>query len=90
LPKIARRCSIAKSGRTFITRRSQGVGYFLLAKRQTYETLAICRTHAFARVVFSAALAEKPGGRFMIRSRTRVVQRHRARANKNQVVDQCN
>jgi hypothetical protein len=29
-----------------------------------------------ARAVFVAAVAEKPGGRFTIRSRTRVVQRH--------------
>jgi hypothetical protein len=39
-------------------------------------TLAICRTLALARVAFAVAIAEKPGGRFMIRSRTRVVQRH--------------
>jgi hypothetical protein len=43
---------------------------------RTYETLAICRTLAVARVVFEAAIAKKPGGHFMIRSRTRVVQRH--------------
>jgi hypothetical protein len=30
----------------------------------------------FARAVFKAAIAEKPDGRFMIRSRTRVVKRH--------------
>jgi hypothetical protein len=41
------------------------------AKRQTHETLAICRTLAFARVVFAAPIAEKPADRFMIRSRTR-------------------
>jgi hypothetical protein len=29
-----------------------------------------------ARAAFAAAIADKPGGRFMIRSRTRVVQRH--------------
>ena len=46
------------------------------AKGQTYETLAICRTLALARAVLAAAVAEKPAGRFMIRSRTRVVQRH--------------
>jgi hypothetical protein len=34
-----------------------------------YENVAICRTLALART----ALAEKPTGRFMIRSRTRVV-----------------
>jgi hypothetical protein len=42
----------------------------------TYETLAICRTLALARVGFAAAIAEKPSGRFMIHSRTRVVKRH--------------
>jgi hypothetical protein len=40
------------------------------------ETLAICRALALARAVFAAAIAKKPAGRFMIRSRTRVVQRH--------------
>jgi hypothetical protein len=29
-----------------------------------------------ARVAFAAAIAEKPAGRFIIRSRTRVVKRH--------------
>lgn len=43
---------------------------------QCYETLAICRTLALARAVLAAAVAEKPAGRFMIRSRTRVMQRH--------------
>jgi hypothetical protein len=79
LPKIARRCSVAKSGRTFINRCSRRVGYFLLAKRQTYETLAICSTLALARAAFDVAVADKPAGRFMIRSRTRVVQQHRDR-----------
>ena len=46
------------------------------AKGDTYETLAICRTLALARAAFDAAIAEKPGGRFMIRQRTRVVKRH--------------
>jgi hypothetical protein len=46
------------------------------AKGQTYETLAICRTLALARAVFEVAIKEKPAGRFMIRSRTRVVKRH--------------
>jgi hypothetical protein len=46
------------------------------AKGHTYETLAICRTLALARAVFAAAVTEKPAGRFMIRSRTRVVKRH--------------
>jgi hypothetical protein len=46
------------------------------AEGQTYETLAICRSPELARAVFAAAIAEKPGGRFMIRSRTRVVQRY--------------
>jgi hypothetical protein len=41
-----------------------------------YETLAICRSLDLARVVFAYAVAEKPAGRFMIRSRIRVVQRH--------------
>jgi hypothetical protein len=41
-----------------------------------YETLAICRSLALARAAFAVAIAEKPGGRFMTRSRTRVVQRH--------------
>ena len=43
----------------------------------TYETLAICRTLAMARAVFEVLIAEKPGGRSMIRTRTRVVVRHR-------------
>jgi hypothetical protein len=41
-----------------------------------YETPAICRQLAHARAVFKEAIAEKPSGRFMIRSRTRVVKRH--------------
>jgi hypothetical protein len=41
-----------------------------------YETLAICRQLAHARAVFKVAVEEKPGGRFMIRSRTRAVKRH--------------
>jgi hypothetical protein len=40
------------------------------------ETLAICRTLALARAAFEVAIAAKPAGRFMIRSRTRVVKRH--------------
>ncbi len=40
-----------------------------------YETLAICRQLAYARAVFKEAIAEKPGGKFMIRARTRVVKR---------------
>jgi hypothetical protein len=48
------------------------------ASGQTYETLAICRTLALARAAFAAAIADKPTGRFMIRSRTRVVTRHPA------------
>jgi hypothetical protein len=43
---------------------------------QGEETLAICRTLELARAVFRVAVAEKPAGWFMIRSRTRVVQRH--------------
>jgi hypothetical protein len=46
------------------------------AEGSTYETLAICRSLELARAVFAAAVAEKPASRFMIRSRTRVVQRH--------------
>jgi hypothetical protein len=46
------------------------------AEGRTYETLAICRSLELARAAFAAAIAEKPAGRFMIRSRTRVVQRH--------------
>jgi hypothetical protein len=34
------------------------------------------RTLALARAAFAAAIAEKPCGRFMIRNRIRVVQRH--------------
>ena len=41
-----------------------------------YETLAICRSLALARAAFKEAIAEEPSGRFMIRSRTRVVKRH--------------
>jgi hypothetical protein len=33
-------------------------------------------SRALTRAVFAAAIAEKPTGRFMIRSRTRVVKRH--------------
>jgi hypothetical protein len=42
----------------------------------TYETLAICRTLALARAAFEVSIEGKPAGRFMIRSRTRVVKRH--------------
>jgi hypothetical protein len=45
------------------------------AEGLTYGTLAICRTLALARAAFTVAIAEMPGGRFMIRSRTRVVTR---------------
>jgi hypothetical protein len=38
--------------------------------------MAICRSLELARAVFKVAIAEKPGGRFMIRSRTRVVKRY--------------
>jgi hypothetical protein len=41
-----------------------------------YETLAICRSLAIARAAFKQAIADKPSGRFMIRSRTRVMKRH--------------
>ena len=47
------------------------------AKGLTYETLAFCRTLAMAFAVFAVAVEEKPVGQFMIRSRRRVVQRHR-------------
>jgi hypothetical protein len=46
------------------------------AKGLTYERLAICRTLALARAALTAAIAEKPSGRFMIRKRIRVVERH--------------
>jgi hypothetical protein len=36
----------------------------------------ICRTLALARAAFEVAIAEKPTGMFMIRSRTRIVKRH--------------
>ena len=39
-------------------------------------TPAICTGSAFANPVFNAAVAEKPAGRFMMRSRSRVVRRH--------------
>jgi hypothetical protein len=42
---------------------------------QSCETLAICRSLALAHAAFAAAVAEKPAGRFMIRSRIRVVRR---------------
>jgi quercetin dioxygenase-like cupin family protein len=35
-----------------------------------------CRTLALALAAFAAAVEEKPAARFMIRSRTRIVQRH--------------
>jgi len=41
-----------------------------------YETLAICRSLGLARAALAAAIAAKPAGRFTIRQRTRVVQRH--------------
>ena len=46
------------------------------AEGLTYETLAIYRSLELARAAFKVAIAEKPAGRFMIRSRTRVVQRN--------------
>jgi hypothetical protein len=45
------------------------------AKGQTYETLPICRSLELARAAFAIAVAEKPSGPFMIRSRTWVVKR---------------
>jgi len=46
------------------------------AKGDSYETLAICRTLELARAALAAAIAANPAGRFTIRGRTRVVQRH--------------
>jgi hypothetical protein len=46
------------------------------AEELNYETLAICRTLAFAHAEFKVAIEEKPASQFMIRSRTRVVQWH--------------
>jgi len=46
------------------------------ASGRTYETLADCATLELARVVFEAAIAKKPAGRFMIRNRIHIVQRH--------------
>jgi hypothetical protein len=46
------------------------------ATRVTYQTLADCATLELARAVFVAAIAKKPTGRFIIRSRTRIEQRH--------------
>jgi hypothetical protein len=43
---------------------------------QGEETLAICRSLELARAAFAAAIAEKPSGRFMNRSRTLVVKPH--------------
>jgi hypothetical protein len=37
---------------------------------------AICRTLALALAALAVAVSEKPAGRFMIRSRTRVVKRY--------------
>jgi hypothetical protein len=45
-------------------------------ERDRYETLVICRQLAYARAVFKIAIEEKPAGKFMIRSRCRVVKRH--------------
>ena len=42
-------------------------------KGRNYETLAICRTLALARTAFQITIEEKPTGRCMIRSRTRMV-----------------
>jgi hypothetical protein len=47
------------------------------------QSILISRTFAQARSMFAVAIAEKPGGRFMIRSRTRVVQRHPASKSTN-------
>jgi hypothetical protein len=39
-------------------------------------SLAICRTLELAGVAFAAAIANRPAGRFMIRTRIRVVRRY--------------
>jgi hypothetical protein len=49
--------------------RRRGVG-------REWVDLTICRSLALARAAFKVAIAEKPAGRFMIRSRTRVVKQH--------------
>jgi hypothetical protein len=41
-----------------------------------FKANRVRRGIAPARAAFAAAVAEKPAGRFMIRSRTPVVQRH--------------
>jgi hypothetical protein len=41
-----------------------------------YETLAICGSLDLAYAAFEVAIAKKPIGRFMIRSRIRVVKRY--------------
>jgi hypothetical protein len=45
----------------------------LVFEGDRYETLAICRSLELARAAFKVAVAERPAGRFTIRSRTRVV-----------------
>jgi NaMN:DMB phosphoribosyltransferase len=47
---------------------------FTVEEWDNYETLVICRMLAPAPAVFDVVIAAKPAGRFMIRSRTRVVQ----------------
>jgi hypothetical protein len=53
---------------------------FIAARRRWFDSqFALrdgCRSLACAPAVFKEAVAEKPTGRFMIRSRTRVVKRH--------------
>jgi hypothetical protein len=45
-------------------------------RRVSCPALADRRTLALARAAFAATVAEKPAGRFTIRSRTRVVKQH--------------
>jgi hypothetical protein len=44
---------------------------WLQLQNSPHEFRGGCRSLALARAVFAAAVAEKPGGRFMIRNRTR-------------------
>jgi hypothetical protein len=47
-----------------------------LVVRSWLQINRLQKIDALARAAFKAAIAEKPGGRFMICSRIRVVQRH--------------
>jgi hypothetical protein len=46
------------------------------AEKRSGSSTARDSNGELARVVFAAAIAKKPAGRFMIRNRTRVVKRH--------------